>query len=363
MASSPSTTSPEPRVEEDDLPLHLERADISAFEVERRRKGKGWCYVYRDGRPVKDKRLLEQLSAIPVPATWTEVQLCLNPRAHILATGYDGSGKHQYLYHADYLEYRNERKFSELLRFGLALPRIRRQIKRDLAVSGWNERKLLALLVKILDKYHLRVGSRVYARRNQSFGLTTLRKKHLKEVDDELAFEYQGKAGQQQSVVLADPQLVALMREVAEFPGWELFSIRSGGQRLRADAAAINGYIQEISQSDFTARSFRTWAGTVLAVKHYQAARRIVAAQPRRELGAVLTELVAAELGNTPAICRAYYIHPAVLDKVLAGDFNPDPCDPAFLRKTQYRRYECRTLEILTRLEEEEGSAQRPSLA
>src|SRR5690606_15130895 len=154
-------------------------------------------------------------------------------------------------------EYRNEKKFAELFDFGLALPRIRRRIERDLREPEWNERKFLALITRILDKYHLRIGSRVYARRNQSYGLTTLRKKHLKESEGELRFDYVGKAGQQRSVVLDDPDLVRLVREVAEFPGWELFSIRQGGRTIRADAEAINAYIRGASGNGFTARTFR----------------------------------------------------------------------------------------------------------
>lgn len=335
----------------EEIPSHLERVPPESFEVERRKSGKGFRYVFRgDGKAVRDARTLDYLKSIPVPNTWTDVRLSLNPRACIRASGFDGSGKHQYLYHEDFLEYRNEKKFAELFDFGLALPRIRRQIHRDLHVPGWTERKLLALITRILDKYHLRIGTRVYAKKNQSFGLTTLRKKHLTESEEEIRFDYLGKAGQKRTVVLTDPELVQLLREIVEFPGWELFSIREGNHAIRADAANINAYIREIARADFTARTFRTWAGTVQAVKCYPRARAIVEANPRRELPAVLTELVAEDLGNTPAICRAYYIHPGVFKAVVSGAFDPSPCEERFLRNSQYRRYECRTMEILSRL-------------
>ena len=335
----------------EELPNHLHRVNPEGFGIVRRKRGKGYTFCrLADGRPVRDPKTRDFLASVPVPNTWTEVRLTTDPRAHIQATGYDGSGKHQYLYHEDYLEYRNEQKFAELLDFGLALPRIRRRIARDLREQQWNERKLLALIVKILDKYHLRIGTRVYARHNQSYGLTTLRKKHLRETEEDIRFDYVGKAGQKLSVVLHDPQLVELVRELAEFPGHELFSIRQGSHRIRADAEAINAYIKHISASDFTARSFRTWAGTVLAVRYYERARRIVRDNPRRELPAVLTELVAQRLGNTSSICRAYYIHPGVFETVISGDFDPAPCDEQFLRRSGYRRHECRTMEILSRL-------------
>jgi DNA topoisomerase-1 len=262
--------------------------------------------------------------------------------------GYDGSGKLQYLYHADYLEFRNQRKFSDLPRVGLALPRIRRRITLDLKSGEWDETRLLALLVRILDRYHLRVGSRVYATRNQTFGLTTLRRRHLKEEESELRFDYVAKGGQPMTVRLTDPELVSLVREVAEFPGWELFSIRQGSHKIVADPGKVNAYIREAAGcSELSARSFRTWAGTVLAVKLVDQARRHVARHPRRELPAVLTELVAARLGNTAAICRQYYIHPDVLTAVTAEDFDSRPRSNQH-RARCYRQHERRALEILT---------------
>ncbi|MGB0176879.1 MAG: hypothetical protein ACPF9D_06920, partial [Owenweeksia sp.] len=209
---------------------------------------------------------------------------------------------------------------------------------------------LMALLVRVLDKYHLRVGSRVYARKNQSFGLTTLRKKHIREDDSELYFRYRGKSGQLREVHLTDSQLVELIHEISEFPGWELFSFRKGDVSVTASSTKVNHYIQDISNSDFTARTFRTWAGTVLAVKYYNRARREVEKNPRQELGATIVKHVAARLGNTPAVCKDYYIHPKVLELVVSGDFDPAPCDPEFLKNSLYRKYECRTMEILSRL-------------
>jgi DNA topoisomerase-1 len=297
---------------------------------------------------VRDRARLRQLEAVGVPATWTEVRLSLNPRSHIQAAGYDGSGKLQYLYHEKFLEYRNTVKFGELPVFGAALPRMRRRITRDLHGEGWSEDRLMALLVRILDRYHLRVGSRVYATRNSTFGLTTLRKKHLKENGTDLTFDYVAKGGKRSTVLLTDPDLVALVREVAEFPGWELFSIDAGGERITADAQRINDYIRRISGEDFTARTFRTWAGTVLCVKCIDSARREVRRNPQRQLAAALTERVAGQLGNTPAICRQYYMHPDVLEAVLRDGFDPSPGKRVFPGQALYRVHERRTMEILS---------------
>ena len=201
--------------------------------------------------------------------------------------------------------------------------------------------------MRILDRYHLRVGTRLYATRNQTFGLTTLRKKHLREYDSDIGFEYRAKGGKEQTVLLTDPVLVSLVREVAEFPGWELFSIREGDRKITADADRINDYIRSISGADFTARTFRTWAGTVLCVKFIAKARRVVETDPRRQLPAVLTELVAQKLNNTPAICRQYYMHPAVFDAVLQEDFHPEPEGMKLKGRNLYRKHECRAMEIL----------------
>ncbi|HAD97952.1 MAG TPA: DNA topoisomerase I [Cryomorphaceae bacterium] len=334
----------------DSIPEHLVRVQPDQLNITRKKWGRGYRYYNGGEMPLEDEGKLEVVSSIPVPATWSEVHLCPDPQSYILASGYDGSGKFQYLYHPDYLDFRNKLKFEELHHFGEALPRIRRKVRADLKAKEWTEEKLMALLVRVLDKYHLRIGSRVYAQKNQSFGLTTLRKKHLKEEDSDMYFQYQGKSGQLREVHLTDSRLVDLIHEVAEFPGWELFSFRQGNASVSASSTKVNHYIQDISQSDFTARTFRTWAGTVLAVKYYPKAKDELKANPRRDLKAILVEKVAEKLGNTPAVCRDYYIHPGVLEKVVSGNFDPNPCDQQFLKNNLYRKYECRTMEILSGL-------------
>lgn len=330
------------------IPEHLIRSNPSDFEVTRQRWGRGYRFLRYPDEPIEDESKLKHLRDIPVPETWTDVRLCQDPRSHILALGYDGSGKLQYLYHPEYLQYSNLQKFESLTTFGLALPRMRRRLQRDLRSDDWNERRLLALMVKILDKHHLRIGSRVYARNNQSFGLTTLRKKHLRETESDLRFEYTGKSGQEREIKLTDPSLVGLIEELSDFSGWELFSFRKGRQKVKADATKVNDYIREISGADLSARDFRTWAGTVLSVKNHHQAQQIVQENPRRKLKSTLVDLVSERLGNTTAICEEYYIHPRVLEAASQEGFDASPCDDRFLRKTLYRKHECRTMEILT---------------
>ncbi len=331
-----------------DIPSHLVRSEPEAFPYRRQKWGRGYRFLVNGGSILEDSDKISHLKAIPVPATWSEVRICDNPNGHILAVGYDGSDKLQYLYHPDFLAHRNRLKFEDLPGFGMALPRIRRRLRKDLQVEDWNERRLLALIVKILDKHHLRIGSRVYARKNQSFGLTTLRKKHLREVDSHIKFEFTGKSDQLREIQLSDPHLVALVEELSEFSGWELFSFVVEGKRISADAQKVNRYIREITGGDYSARNFRTWAGTVLTVKYHPKALKVIEANPRKKLKATLVDLVAQRLGNTPAICEEYYIHPRILELAQESDFDSQPCDKKFIRNSLFRKHECRTLEILT---------------
>lgn len=332
--------------ETQEIPDHLTSIKPSDFKITRRKWGRGYRYMNGSG-PIDSDKLLHKLKSMAVPATWTDVKLCKSTDNYILASGFDGSGKLQYLYHEDYLDHRNSVKFDDLLNFGHALPRIRRRIRKDLKSPKWNEGKLLALIVRILDKHHLRIGSRVYAKKNGSYGLTTLRKRHLSEVDNHIEISYTGKSGQDRNVKLTDPTLIHYLEEVADFPGWELFSFKNGGDRISADSKRTNAYIRQISGEDFSARNFRTWAGTVLCVANHDKAKKIVEKDSRRKLSSVLVELVAEKLGNTPAVCKEYYIHPKVLERTLQENFDPSPCDQKFIKNTMYRKYECRTMEIL----------------
>lgn len=333
-----------------ELPPTLSDANPDEFRISRKSQGQGYIYINGSDRKITDQDLLLVVKDIPVPDTWSDVWLSGDPDTYILARGYDGSGKLQYLYHPDYLDYRNHKKFDRLLDFGMCLPRIRRRLRKDIKDEKWDEQKLLALVVRILDKYHLRIGSRVYAKENNSFGLTTLRKKHLKEVDDNIVFNFTGKSGQERTINLSDHLLIKLLEEVAEFPGWELFSFRTNEGKFSADGTKVNDYIKDISGGDFSARDFRTWAGTVLAVKYYPKAKEIVEKNPRRKLESSLVELVSDKLGNTPAICKEYYIHPEILEAVAIDNFECEPCEEKFLKNSLYRKHECRTLEILSKL-------------
>lgn len=335
-----------------DIPEHLTEGCVDDFEIKRVKKDTSFSYHFKDETALA-KNLQKQVQEYGVPNTWTEVALCKNGNTHILASGYDGSGKLQYLYHPDYLEYRNSLKFLELKEFGRTLPRIRRKVNQHLKSEDWNEEKLLALIVKILDKHYLRVGTRAYAKKNSSFGLTTLRKKHLNETEHGLSFEYIGKSHQNRKIELHDADLVEHIKECADFPGWEIFSIKQGGKSVKASSSMVNEYIRAISKSEFSAKTFRTWGGTSSAVKLLPKAKRIIEKNSRKELGATLVQLVSERLGNTPSICKQYYIHPEVLQKALQPEFSPEPKKSGAFAKNYLSKAEQRTLEILN----EENSA------
>ncbi len=329
-----------------DIPEHLAEGHVNDFDIVRVKKGNTFKYYFKDDTAVP-KNLQKQVQAYGVPNTWTEVCLCKNGDTHILASGYDGSDKLQYLYHPDYLEYRNSLKFLELSDFGLTLPRIRRKINQHLKSEEWNEEKLLALIVKILDKHYVRIGTRAYAKKNSSFGLTTLRKKHLNETAHGLSFEYIGKSHQNRKIELHDTELIEHIKEVVDFPGWEIFSFKKGGKSVKASSSMVNEYIRTISKSEFSAKTFRTWGGTSSAVKLHAKAQSIVAKNTRKELGATLVQLVSERLGNTPSICKQYYIHPQVLEATLQPNFNTKPKKGGTFDKNYLNKSEQRTLEIL----------------
>jgi DNA topoisomerase-1 len=329
-----------------DLPDHLNEGDVEVFSLKRIKQGTRFLYKGEAGEEIKGA-LRSQLEDYGIPNTWTEVKLSPSNHTHILATGYDGSGKLQYLYHPDYLEYRNALKFMELTDFGLALPRIRRKVNAHLKHDDWDEQKLLALITKILDKHYLRIGTRAYAKSNNSFGLTTLRRKHLNETEHGLSFEYKGKSHQQRRVELHNEQLVEYIKECADFPGWEIFSFKKASETVKASSTMVNEYIREMGGADFSAKTFRTWGGTSLSVKLQPKAKRIVEKNKRKELGATLVQLVAERLGNTPSICRQYYIHPMVLETVLEPGFQADPKPNGSYALAYLNKFEQRTLEIL----------------
>jgi DNA topoisomerase-1 len=284
------------------------------------REGQAGGFRYRDpgGRLIRDRATLERIRRIVIPPAWKDVWISPDPRAHLQATGRDARGRKQYRYHARWREVRDEAKYDRILDFARALPRIRRRYRRDLARPSLNRERILAAATALLDSTLIRIGNQEYARANGSFGLTTLRDRHVDVRGERLRFQFRGKSGRIHAITLADARLARVVRRLQELPGQELLRyVDEQGQLHGVDSADVNAYLREASGGDFTAKDFRTWAGTVLAAA---ALRGMEAAESetarRRNVRDAVVE-VAARLGNTPAVCRRCYIHPEVLNAYL----------------------------------------------
>jgi DNA topoisomerase-1 len=275
----------------------------------------GFRYVGPRGKTIRDPRTLKRVRALVIPPAWTDVWICVDPRGHVQATGRDAKGRKQYRYHPQWRSTRDENKFGRMQAFAAALPAIRARTTADLARPGLPRAKVLATVVQLLEKSLIRVGNDEYARTNGSFGLTTMRDNHVAVGRSTLRFEFRGKSGKKHAVDVNDPRLARIVRQCRDLPGQDLFQyIDDDGRRRDVNSADVNAYLKEITGQDFTAKDFRTWAGTVLAAT----ALRDVHPEHNRARAKknVLTviDAVAGMLGNTRAVCRKSYIHPAILD-------------------------------------------------
>jgi DNA topoisomerase-1 len=292
----------------------------SAPGITRRRAGKGFSYRDPHGGPITEARELARIRALAVPPAWTDVWICPDPRGHLQATGRDVRGRKQYRYHNEWRAIRDAHKFDRILIFARALPQIRARIDADLRRHGLPREKVLATVVRLLETTLIRVGNAEYARDNKSFGLTTIRHRHVEINGATIAFEFRGKGGKVHKVSTRDRRLARIVRACHELPGQELFQyIDDDGERRDVDSADVNAYLQEISGEPFTAKDFRTWAGTVLAslaLSEFESFDTQAAA--KRNITHAI-EHVSNHLGNTVAVCRKSYIHPAILDSYLDG--------------------------------------------
>lgn len=294
----------------------------AATGIRRRRVGRGWRYFLPNGKPLRDAREIARIDRLAIPPAWRDVWICPHPNGHIQGTGRDQRGRKQYRYHEDWRATRDATKYERMVAFGRALPRIRRRVAADLRRRGLGRAKVLAAMVRLLETTHIRVGNDEYARTNRSYGLSTLRNRHAKVRGARIEFEFTGKSGQRHAIDLRDPRLARIVAGVQDLPGQELFAyVAEDGSVVDVKSDDVNAYLREAAGEEFSAKDFRTWAGTVLAAMTLAGA----AAQPehkhtKKNLSTVVKQ-VASRLGNTPSVCRKCYIHPAVLDAYLAGEF------------------------------------------
>ena len=278
--------------------------------IRRLRKGRGFCYRLPDGALLTDVQTRERISKLGLPPAYQGVWICLKPNGHIQATGFDARGRKQYRYHKEWQSFRSVAKFDQLIAFAQALPRMRRTVIRHLDEGPESINGILAALATLLDEAHLRVGNRAYAEQNGSFGATTLLKRHLKLADGRIELHFIAKGGKRVRRSLRHPRLQRILEEIADLPGRQLFVCRDEGGVLRPiDSSRLNAYLAAISGIDVSAKTFRTWAGSLAA---FSSARAAIGAE-RRPTIREMSEAAAAVLHNTPAICRSSYIHPAIL--------------------------------------------------
>lgn len=287
--------------------------------------GEGFRYIGPDDKPIDDEETLARIKSLVIPPAWSSVWVCPRADGHIQAIGWDAKGRKQYRYHPQYRAARDLVKFDRMQAFGKALPRIRQVVDRDLNRSGMQKRKVLAAVVKLLETTFIRIGNEEYAEENGSFGLTTLRNQHCQILGGVLKFKFRGKSGQHHEITLEDKRLARIIRKCKDIPGSSLFEyLDEDGQPQSLESGDVNAYLREISGGDFTAKDFRTWGGTCLAANFLleelqeQQPDDTTAKAAKTALVDVVKN-VACKLGNKPATCKKYYIHPAILESFTAG--------------------------------------------
>lgn len=303
----------------DVLPPDLHYVDDSQPGIARKKQRGTFCYFDTDGQRITDPGEIKRINALAVPPAYTDVWICADPRGHLQATGRDARGRKQYRYHPRWREVRDADKYSRLRDFGLALPKLRKRLETLLAAPGFSRDKVMATVITLLDATLIRVGNTQYARDNRSYGLTTLRRRHVEINGSAIRFQFRGKSGVEHQITVKDRRLARIIKRCQEIPGQNLFQyLDENGERHTVSSSDVNAYLQTLTGADFTAKDYRTWAGSALALS----VLRGLQWQPKSDAKRHVVEMVknvARQLGNTPAVCRKCYIHPAVLDGFLLG--------------------------------------------
>src|SRR5213592_1148001 len=293
----------------DDRPGYTRKARNGEFE-----------YLDTQGKPIREEQRLLRIRRLVIPPAWTDVWICPSPAGHIQATGRDARRRKQYRYHDRWRELRDENKFGRLADFARALPKIRRRVAQDIRLPGLLRQKVLATVVRLLERTFIRIGNEEYARDNKSFGLTTIRNRHVKMKGDRLRFRFHGKSGRQHKVDITDRRIAKIVSKCQDLPGQDLFQyVSDDGEVRNVTSQDVNDYLREITNENFTAKDFRTWAGTVLAAVALNAQSEFETKKQAKANLKTAIYAVAQLLGNTPAICRKCYVHPAVIESYLNG--------------------------------------------
>lgn len=286
----------------------------------RKKRGKKFVYFDTAGKEIKDETRILRLNRLAIPPAYKDVWICPSPNGHLQATGIDDRGRKQYRYHERWRQQRDENKYEKMVLFGRALPKIRRRLTRDLKKRGLPREKVLATVVELLERTFIRIGNEEYAKENKSFGLTTMRSRHVDVKGGNLRFQFRGKSGVEHDIDVDDRRVAKIVKKLQELPGQEVFQyLDEEGERHHVTSDDVNEYLHEITGEEFTAKDFRTWAGTVMAAMALQAQEAFEnKSQAKKNVKAAISA-VAQVLGNTPTVCRKCYVHPAVLETYLDG--------------------------------------------
>ena len=284
----------------------------------RKSKGDDFEWLDTEGKVIRDEQRLLRMKRLAIPPAWVNVWICPAPNGHIQATGRDARGRKQYLYHERWREVRDENKYDRIISFGKALPKIRRRIARDLKLPGLPRNKVLATVVQLLERTFIRIGNEEYARENKSFGLTTMKDRHVEVKGAKLRFRFRGKSGREHEVDVTDGHIAKIISKLQDLPGQDLFQyVDDDGEIRDITSQDVNEYLREITGEDFSAKDFRTWAGTVLTAIALNVQEKFETQKQAKSNINTAIKAVAKILGNTPAICRKCYVHPAVLGTYL----------------------------------------------
>ena len=322
-----------------DVPEGLTWCSDESAGLSRRRSGTGFRYLDREGKRITDAKVLDRIRMLAIPPAWTDVWICPRANGHIQAIGWDVKGRKQYRYHPDWSRHASDSKFDRLPAFAKGLPKLRARVEADLAKRGMCRDKVLATAVRLLELTLIRVGNAEYAKQNRSYGLTTLHKRHLELEGAALTFAFKGKSGVEHEVKLRDRRLATMVRSLRELPGQQLFKYRSpDGNLCPITSDDVNAYIRAAMGEAFSAKDFRTWAGTVSAARALRDAEVPTSPIDAKRKITVCVKAVAGLLGNTPTVCRSSYVHPRVFEMFESGALRdlPGPdakgFEPALIR-------------------------------
>lgn len=282
--------------------------------ITRNKRGKNYTYAY-NGKAIIDKDQLDRIRKLAIPPSWKEVWICFRPDGHIQATGMDLNNRKQYRYHSDWNSLRTQTKFHRLYEFGKSLPLLRKRIKKDMSLAELNENKVLATVINLMELTYIRIGNNGYEKLYGSYGLTTLKDKHVKIKNENIQFSFTGKKGVSHTISLKNKKLARIVKQCRDIPGRELFQYyESNGDKKNIDSGMVNNYIKEASGHDFTAKDFRTWAGSLQALQIFCSLQQPMTTKEAKKNTVVVLDEVSKKLGNTRSVCKKYYVHPGLIE-------------------------------------------------